>query len=179
MESNLLGVPKYKVILENHNEKWAEEFEKTKQTLINIYGDNIVDIQHVGSTAIKGIVAKPMLDIAVVLKAITETVFNTMKENGYEYYGEVISGKHLFILRGEGEVSLQHIHCYEEKNCALFWDQIKFRDFIRSHSEFAKEYELLKQELYKMYSDDRKKYTEGKWAFFDKIKQLADKNYTV
>lgn len=133
---------------------------RTKK-LINIYGDNIVDIQHVGSTAIKGIVAKPMLDIAVVLKTITETVFNTMKENGYEYYGEVVSGKHLFILRGEGEVSLQHIHCYEEKNCALFWDQIKFRDFIRSHYEFAKEYELLKQELYKMYSDDRKKYTEG------------------
>ncbi len=122
MESNLLGVPKYKVILENHNEKWAEEFEKTKQTLIHIHGDNILDIQHVGSTAINGIVAKPMLDIAVVLKAITDTIFNTMKVNGYEYYGEVISGKHLFILRGEGEVSLQHIHCYEEKNCALFWD---------------------------------------------------------
>lgn len=174
----MLGVPKYKVLLKSHDEKWAEEFEKTKQTLINIHGDNVVDIQHVGSTAIKGIVAKPLLDIAIVFKTITNSVFSTMEENRYEYYGEVITGKHLFILRGEGEVSLQHIHCYEEKNCDQFWDQIKFRDFIRSHSEFAKEYELLKQELYKIYSDDRKKYTEGKQAFFDKIKQFADKNYT-
>jgi GrpB-like predicted nucleotidyltransferase (UPF0157 family) len=174
----MLGVPKYKVVLEKHNEEWAEEFEKTKQTLINIHGDNIVDIQHVGSTAIKGIVAKPMLDIAIILKTITKSVFNVMKENRYDYYGEVIPGKHLFILRGGDEVSLQHIHCYEEKNCDQFFDQIRFRDFIRSHSEFAKEYELLKQELYKMYSDDRKKYTEGKQAFFDKIKQLADENYT-
>ncbi|WP_408626154.1 GrpB family protein [Anaerocolumna cellulosilytica] len=51
---------------------------------------------------------------------------------------------------------------------------MKFRDFIRSHSEYAKEYELLKQELFKIYSNDRNKYTEGKQAFFDKIKQLAD-----
>ncbi|WP_157785695.1 GrpB family protein [Clostridium tunisiense] len=49
-----------------------------------------------------------------------------------------------------------------KKNCKQFFEQIKFRDFIRSHSEFAKEYELLKQELYKMYADDRKKYTESK-----------------
>ena len=46
------------------------------------------------------------------------------------------------ILRGEGDVSLQHIHCYEEKYLELFDDQIKFRDFIRSHSEYAKEYEF-------------------------------------
>ncbi|MNC61356.1 hypothetical protein D3C75_1112940 [compost metagenome] len=117
-----------------------------------------------------------MLDIAIVLKSVTDIVFIAMVETGYEYYGEVITGKYLFVLRGENEVSLQHVHCYEEKNCALFFDQMKFRDFLRSQSEYAKEYEILKQELYKVYSNDRKKYTEGKQAFFDKIKRLADEN---
>ena len=172
----MIGVPKYKVLLVEHDERWAEEFEKTKLILLNIHGENVVDIQHVGSTAIKGIMAKPMLDIAIVFKSITDSFFKKMKENGYEYYGEVVTGKHLYILRGEGEVSLQHVHCYEEKNLEQFFDQINFRDFIRSHSEYAKEYELLKQELFKIYFNDRKKYTEGKQAFFNKIKQLADEN---
>ena len=173
----MIGVPRHKVLLVEHDEKWAEEFEKTKLTLVNIHGDNVVDIQHVGSTAIKGIMAKPMLDIAIVFKSVSDSVFIKMKKNGYEYFGEVVSGKHLFVLRGEGEVSLQHIHCYEEKNLEHFYDQIKFRDFIRSHPEYAKEYELLKQELFKIYFNDRKKYTEGKQAFFNKIKQLVDENF--
>jgi len=170
----MLGVPKNRVILESHDETWTEEFEITKQTLKNIHGDNVVDIQHVGSTSIKGIIAKPMLDVAIVLKTITNFVLSSMQENGYVYYGEVASGHHLFILRDEEDASLQHIHCYEEKNCGQFFDQIKFRDFIRSHSEYAKEYELLKQELFKIYPNERNKYTKGKQAFFDKIKQLAD-----
>nr|WP_278280715.1 GrpB family protein [Clostridium sp. Marseille-P299] len=115
-----MGVPKYKVLLVEHDEQWAEGFEKTKLTLANIHGENVVDIQHVGSTAIKGIMAKPMLDIAIVFKALSDSVFIIMKDNGYEYFGEVVTGKHLFILRGEGEVSLQHIHCYEEKKLEHF-----------------------------------------------------------
>lgn len=173
----MIGVPKYKVRLVEHDEKWAAEFEKTKLALINIHGDNVVDIQHVGSTAIKGIMAKPMLDVAILFKAITDSLFKAMKKNGYEYYREVVTGHHLFILRGEDEVSLQHIHCYEEKNLEQFDNQIKFRDFIRSNSEYAKEYELLKQELFKVYPNDRNKYTEGKQAFFDKIKRITDENF--
>ena len=95
----MIGVPRHKVLLVEHDEKWAEEFEKTKLTLVNIHGDNVVDIQHVGSTAIKGIMAKPMLDIAIVFKSLSDSVFIKMKKNGYEYFGEVVSGKHLFVLR--------------------------------------------------------------------------------
>lgn len=58
----MIGVPKNKVLLVEHDEKWEEEFEQTKLTLAKIHGENVVDIQHVGSTAIKGIMAKPMLE---------------------------------------------------------------------------------------------------------------------
>ena len=99
-----------------------------------------------------------------------------MQENGYDYWGDTgVPGKYFFVLRGEDEVSLQHIHCYAE-NSEHFVDQINFRDFISSHPEYAKEYESLKQELYKQYPNDRKKYTAGKVAFFNKIKQIANKN---
>lgn len=161
------------MVLENHREEWAEEFERVKRALLSVHGENVVDIQHVGSTAIKGIMAKPMLDVAVLFRRIADSVFEAMAENGYTYYGEVTSGKHLFILRGQNEISLQHVHCYEENNSGLFYEQLRFRDFLRSHPAYAKEYEALKVKLLELYADDRKKYTVGKQAFFDKIKLLA------
>ena len=167
------GVPRQKVVLENHSEEWAEEFARVKRQLQSMHGETVVDIQHVGSTAIEGIMAKPMLDVAVLFRQITASVFAAMAENGYAYYGEVTSGKHLFILRGQDEISLQHIHCYEESNSGLFYEQLRFRDFLRSHPTYAKEYEALKLKLLELYADDRKKYTAGKQAFFDKIKLLA------
>lgn len=167
------GVPRQKVVLENHREEWAEEFERVKRDLLSMHGENVVDIQHVGSTAIEGIMAKPMLDVAMLLKQIAAPVFAAMTESGYAYYGEVASGKHLFILRGQNEISLQHIHCYEKGNSDLFYEQVRFRDFLRAHPAYAKEYEALKLKLLRSYADDRKKYTAGKQAFFDKIKLLA------
>lgn len=167
------GVPRKKVVLENHREEWAEEFACVKRLLLRVHGENVVDIQHVGSTAVEGIMAKPMLDVAVLFRRIADPVFTAMAENGYAYYGEVTSGKHLFILRGQNELSLQHIHCYEEGNCGLFYEQLRFRDYLRSHPAYAKEYEALKLKLLELYADDRKKYTAGKQAFFDKIKLLA------
>jgi len=175
----MLGVPKNRVLLLPYNEKWADEYNKVKQLFMEIFADEIVSIEHVGSTSIPGIMAKPMLDVAIVFKDITEPVFHKMKENHYIYYGEVASGKYLFVLRRENGISLQHIHCYKSNDLTLFYEQIQFRDFLRTHSKQAKEYEELKISLSKMYFDDRKKYTAGKQAFFDKIRALAAQNQDV
>lgn len=167
------GVPRNKVVLEPHNEAWAEEFRREKERLLRIHGDSVVDIQHVGSTAIAGIVAKPMLDVAVLFKALTDEVIEAMRGSGYEYYGEVTEGKRLFILRdGEG-ASLEHVHCYEEKDRRLYDEQLRFRDYLRAHPACASAYEQLKQDLCRIYADDRRKYTAGKQAFFDMIRELA------
>ena len=172
----MLGVPRNGVSLVNHNENWANEFKKAKKILENIHKDNIIDIQHVGSTAINGIMAKPLLDIAIMFKDISIINLKGMQENGYDYCGDTgVAGKYFFVLRGEDEVSLQHIHCYAEDS-EYFAAQINFRDYINSHPEYAREYESLKQELYKQYPDDRKKYTSGKVAFFNKIKLIANGN---
>lgn len=172
----MLGVPKNRVILLPYNEKWVDEYSKVKELFLAVFTDEIVSIEHVGSTSIPGIMAKPMLDVAVVFKDITEQVFHKMKESNYIYYGEVASGKYLFILRGENEISLQHIHCYKANDRTLFYEQVQFRDFLRTYPKYAKEYEQLKISLSKMYFDDRKKYMAGKQAFFDKIKVLVAQN---
>lgn len=106
----MLGVPKNRVLLLPYNEKWVDEYSKVKELFMEMFPNEIVSIEHVDSTSIPGIMAKPMLDVAIVFKDITEQVFQKMKENNYLYYGEVASGKYLFVLKGENEISLQHIH---------------------------------------------------------------------
>lgn len=167
------GVPRHCVVLEEHSEEWKSEFEITRALLLEILDTNVLDIQHVGSTAIESIKAKPMLDVAVLVKSMDEVLYEKMKANGYTYYNEVAQGHHLFILRDENERSLQHVHCYPETACSSFEEQVRFRDFLRIHVEYAREYEKLKLELCEMYSDDRESYTAGKRTFFDKIAELA------
>ena len=172
----MLGVPKNKVILLYHSDAWAEEYCDVKEHFLKIFGDEIVAIEHVGSTAIPEIMAKPMLDIAIVFREMTEQIHRKMEEHKYIYYGEVARGKYLFLLKRENGDSLQHVHCYASKDTTLFYEQIRFRDFLRAHPEYAKEYEELKKHLSKLYPDDRKKYTAGKQAFFEKIRLLAAQN---
>ena len=174
----MLGVPKNAVILLPHDRRWVEEYNAVKESLTETFPDNIVRSEQVGSTSIDGILAKPMLDVAVVFKNISEQVFTQMNDMGYVYYGEVAVGKYLFVLRDKDNVSLQHIHCYAENNLTLYYEQIQFRDFLRSNPPYAKEYEALKQRLAQMYPDNRKAYTAGKQFFFDKIKALITQEQT-
>lgn len=167
------GVPRHRVLLEDHSEEWKAEFETTRALLSEKLGENVLDIQHVGSTAIEGIKAKPMLDAAVLVKRMNNALHEVMKANGYIYYDEVAAGHYLFILRGENDVSLQHVHCYPETARSSFEEQVRFRDFLRGHVEYAREYEKLKLELCEKYSDDRESYTAGKRMFFDRINELA------
>ena len=106
------GVERHKVKLLPHNSEWEKEFIRVKEQLIKCWGDNIIDVQHVGSTAIKSICAKPILDVAVQLKSIEEMNVKALTALGYEYCGAQNENKtyHYFVLRGENQKSLQHIH---------------------------------------------------------------------
>jgi Uncharacterized conserved protein len=84
----MLGVKRYAVRLEPYNEQWAQLFEETKFEVQQILGSNVIDVQHIGSTAIKGIVAKPILDIAVVVQDLNTINLDDMKRCGYIYMGE-------------------------------------------------------------------------------------------
>ncbi|OBR94513.1 dephospho-CoA kinase/protein folding accessory domain-containing protein [Clostridium ragsdalei P11] len=169
------GVERYKVRLLPHCEEWKEEFKEAKKQLKEIFGDNVNDIQHVGSTSINGIYAKPILDIAIVLKSFEDMNIEGMKRAGYDYCGPQNNKKnrYLFVLRGEEEISLRHVHCYEPNNVDFYF-MTRFRDFLNGHEEYAKEYNDLKISLAKQYPDDRIIYTDKKESFVKMIYQKID-----
>ena len=83
----MLGVLKGKVKLEKYDYRWQEEFEKEKDRLNQLIGEYIKGIEHIGSTSIPGLVAKPIIDIAVIVEKLNNEAkyLNILKESGYQY----------------------------------------------------------------------------------------------
>lgn len=169
------GVERYKVRLLPHNKEWENEFYQVKSQIEAIWNNNILDIQHVGSTAIYNICAKPVLDIAVKLNSIKKIDIDSMRLMGYDYCGPQhgIDTYHLFVLRGENQVSLRHIHCYDAHDKG-FIQLVGFRDYLNSNSDAAKEYSELKKALASQYPKDRAAYTKGKENFIHRVYTMLD-----
>lgn len=164
------GVKRYQVRLAPHNPQWASEFEEVRAQLRERWRGNLLDVQHVGSTAILGICAKPILDVAVQLRSVGAMDVAALQEVGYEYCGPQHGSQtyHLFVLRGEGQLSLRHIHCYDQGD-GEFAQLVGFRDYLNSHPQAAQAYQALKRRLACQYPDDRAAYTQGKAAFINSI----------
>jgi GrpB-like predicted nucleotidyltransferase (UPF0157 family) len=130
-----------------HDPLWSLHYDEAQQVLSRVLGGYVVDIQHVGSTSIPGIMAKPVVDIAVAIESypLPDSVLETVKALGYTYWGEYgIPRRHLFFTRES--VPGFNIHINELSN-EEFQRHVLFRDFLRAHPEVAREYETLKMEL--------------------------------
>ena len=160
------GVERYKVKLLSHNLEWDKEFIRTKQELLDCWQNNILSVQHIGSTAIKSICAKPILDIAVKLKSIEDMNIDKLVNLGYDYCGPQHGNSfyHLFVLRGNNQISLRHIHCYDKREEG-FELLVGFRDYLNANPLIAIQYDNLKKELSEKYPNDRISYTKGKEDF--------------
>lgn len=142
--------------------------EKTIRTLQKLIPE-ARDIQHVGSTAIRSIDAKPIVDIAVALDDVQSVTSHIEELAGYGiiYRGSDVPGQILFII-GEGNIRTHHIHIVKWRGKA--WNNyIMFRDYMNSHPDKAAEYEKLKKQLASSFPDNRRAYTEGKAGFIEKI----------
>ena len=171
------------VILVAYDETWPELFQEERAQLQARIGEWAADIQHVGSTSIPGIAAKPIIDIAVHLRSLVDALkcIEPLVEFGYECLGEYgIPGRIYFRkltdnpLPGQahGGVGRTHqIHMYETRH-DQYEKQIIFRDYLRTHPEATREYEALKRELAVRYSDIED-YAEAKSDFVRKVLDSA------
>jgi GrpB-like predicted nucleotidyltransferase (UPF0157 family) len=168
----MIGLERGIVRLVPYTKEWERLFQVERPRLRAAVGKYVLDIQHVGSTSIPGMVAKPIIDIAIAVKNFEEACvcIKPIEQLGYEYKGENgIPRRHYFA---KGNPRTHHVHI-NEIGSRDWNDQIIFRDYLTQHPEIAKEYAELKMELAQRYPTDRQSYLDGKAPFIERVLQLA------
>lgn len=167
----ILGLKRFTVKLIPHQTKWSEIYVASKKELSELIGDYFEDIQHIGSTSIPGIDAKPIIDIAIGVEESVDInkIIQILEANNYEYrgnFGEV--GGQLFVKNLAFEVRTHHVHIV--KFGGDQWNKyLRFRDILREDKALAKRYSTLKNELSKLYANNRELYTKSKTEFIQEI----------
>ena len=162
----------FPIILTEHKEYWEDWYIEERRQLLDLLPECVI-INHIGSTAIKKIWAKPIIDILIEVPSyiFLTQVKNTLVSNGYICMSESedrISFNKGYTENGYAQ-KVFHIHARLIGDN----DEISFRDYLNSHPKAAKEYEELKLSLWKKYEHDRDGYTTAKTEFVNRIKYLV------
>ena len=176
----MLGLKRGTVALVPHEKAWEREAAKTAETLRGILGDAAADIQHVGSTAIPAIRAKPIVDIAVAARSFEEINEKQpeLEARGFYRCSWNDETQELFACGsyydGTGDKQTHFIHVVPADGTE--WrNYLNFRDYLNAFPAEAKAYEALKLSLAAANPEDtgREKYTAGKHAFIRQILRKA------
>ena len=163
-------VTKHVVVLP-YDEQWKQDFLMIKDELITALGQLAMRIDHVGSTSVKGLSAKPIIDIDVVIKDYTvlEEVVSALGAIGYRHEGNLgITGREAFKYDGKEHLRKHHLYVCPEDSPELK-RHIAFRDYLRTHPDAVREYSRIKEEGAKRYPYDIERYIEHKSPFIEKI----------
>lgn len=158
------------VTIEEYNSNWSKEFNEEKIKLQDILNDKVISIEHVGSTSVEGLGAKPILDIAIGVAdlEVVNGFIEPLKKLGYEFVYHKEFPERRFFRKGKWRAGTHHLHFYkfEGEN----WNnQILFRNYLKNNPDVLKEYHELKVGLANQYRFDRVSYTEAKAPFIKKI----------
>jgi GrpB-like predicted nucleotidyltransferase (UPF0157 family) len=151
--------------------RWSEEFSKIKAMISGYIGDLIIKIEHVGSTSVPGLGAKPIIDIDVVIEDMTllSAIIERLDHAGFDHEGNLgVEGREAFKRRFDDGLMDYHLYVCP-KDGKGYREQIAFRDYLRSHPDASREYERIKQELARLYPHDINRYLNGKNNFIEEI----------
>ncbi len=175
-DEKTVGLERGTVRMYQYSGEWARAYEIEAEKLTNVLDELALDIQHVGSTSIPGLQAKPVIDIAVAVRELSlgEQCIQPLIALGYEYKGAAgIAGRHFFV-KGPPENRTHYLHV-EELDGKLWFNHIAFRDYLREHPEVRDTYGQLKETLAARFPTDRDAYAAAKDPFVeDVLKKAAD-----
>ena len=169
-----IGLQRGTVQILPYDPQWAHEYEFEKQRLMTALGNTIIAIEHVGSTAVPGLAAKPLIDIVAAIDSFERlpAIIHALTAMGYEHMPERISNERAFFPKGPRQRRTHHLSFVLQGSDA--WRQtITFRDYLRQHPERRNAYAALKQQLASAHADDRYAYTAAKHDFIEQTLQLA------
>ena len=130
-------------------------------------------IEHVGSTAVEGLAAKPVIDIMVGVKTLSDSTdaIQQLTDNGYCYYPYKNDVMHWFC-KPSPHVRTHHLHLIPYQS-ELWLERLAFRDYLRANPKTAQDYGALKRRIAAECNDDREAYTQRKWPFIKQVLELA------
>ncbi len=166
------------VILDDYDEKWPKLALVEMESIKKIAEFNwIVDVQHIGSTAIVGLKAKPIIDIMIGVESISEAaqLVPILESIGYVFWDENPKKDRLFFVKGMppfGKKRSHHVHVFETK-CYEWTARQIFRDYLNAHHVDRMNYQVLKIKLAKQFVNDREAYTAAKSEYVKAIVQKA------
>lgn len=158
--------------LADYDPRWPELFQNESSLIEAALGDRAIEIQHIGSTSVPGLRAKPIIDILVAVDSFepVKAYCAQLEPIGYHYQTHENDAERLFFWKGQPRT--HHLHLVEFAT----WEHqrhILFRDYLRNHADIARLYEGIKQDLSVAFKSNRPAYTKGKTAFIKSIMARA------
>lgn len=163
----MIGLPAGKVFLSEWDNEWEVYYESIKAKILEQLGDDI-NIYHIGSTSVKGLSAKPIIDIAIEIDSFENInkIINGLERIGFDNKGaNILSERYYF---SDGNPRKYQIHVYEKGNKYLK-DQLDFNKILKRNEHILNLYNDLKIKLATQFPDDKFKYTEEKTDFIIKV----------
>jgi GrpB-like predicted nucleotidyltransferase (UPF0157 family) len=161
------------------NASWGARFHHEAGLISAAFIEHDIEIHHVGSTAIKGIYAKPVIDILLLVDdlSIADSKVSAMQGLGYQALGEYgIVGRRYFRKNAANGTRTHHVHLFRHgSNEAM--RHLAFRDYMNAHPDVAQEYSSLKLQLADAFPDDAEAYMDGKDSFIKRHEALALAEY--
>ncbi|PSQ15323.1 hypothetical protein BRD00_14440 [Halobacteriales archaeon QS_8_69_26] len=170
----MVGLERGTVALVPHDPAWREAYEAEVERLESIAGDRFLGYEHVGSTAIEGIPAKPVIDLLALVEDLTTArdLVPELTDHGYEHRPDGDVAGRIFLARGPRS-NRTHYLSITERGSEVHRESVAFRDHLRENPSVAEEYAALKRNLAAEYPDDRDAYTAAKGEFVERVLDRA------
>ncbi len=155
--------------------KWQRQFDAEACAFQSGFGSTVLAIHHIGSTAIAGMLAKPIIDVLVGVTSLehVDELSHVATGLGYEALGEYgIVGRRYFRKWPKGDAERVHVHMFADGSIEIN-RHLAFRDYLRAHPRIAQAYSDLKRCLDEEAPEDDHAYQDGKRAFIDAIQVVA------
>lgn len=158
-----------------YDESWKLAFEEIRSEIENVLDGLIIGIEHVGSTSVEGLSAKPCIDLDVVIKdySVFDAVVRNLESIGYIHEGNLgIADRETFKYSNKPHLMQHHLYVCPQYSEELN-RHITFREFLRSNPEAVKKYGTVKEVAAKLYPDDIDKYIEYKSPCIQELYEMC------
>jgi GrpB-like predicted nucleotidyltransferase (UPF0157 family) len=153
-----------------HNPEWKDMYLKEKKLVLSVIGSKVLDMQHIGSTSVPGLKAKPVIDMVVGVKSLDDTfdLIDDLASIGYAFKGESgVPGRNFFV-KTINKIRTHQIHVTEINSYRWFRFTL-FRDYLCNNPDALKQYQEIKESMSAKFYNNKKAYSDGKISFIDDI----------